>query len=137
MNSLSLVSLIFLFVCFSFSFAYSKYNIGVGKRLRLVPSIAMAAEGESPAVRKVFNVQIPLGEGYKPVVTKFRPLFENSQLFITSYPVPFSLNVEPSKDSFKLPIVTKDGSRGEKIGDILRATTCWTKGEIFTNIESN
>lgn len=61
-------------------------------------------ESQSPSSRdnKIFQVTIPLGDGYQPVVSKFKPLFEESGIFITTYEVPFSLNVKP-KGKYKLP----------------------------------
>ena len=52
---------------------------------------------------------------------------------MTTVQVPFDLNVEPQglqvgEKVVKMPTVTKDGKGGEKVGDILRATTCWTQG---------
>ena len=57
---------------------------------------------------KFFEVVVPLGDGYQPVKSKFRPLFEESTLFVTQYSVPFSLNVEPD-GATKLPVVKKNG----------------------------
>ena len=84
-------------------------------------------------LNKEFSVQVPLGEGIKDYTLKLRPLFENSEVFVTTLPIPFTLNIEPQglqlgKKVIKLPTVTKDGTNGEKRGDILRATTCWVQG---------
>ena len=43
---------------------------------------------------RVFRVEIPLGEGYQSVITNFRPIFARSTIFVTTYDIPFSLNVE-------------------------------------------
>ena len=68
---------------------------------------------------------MPLGDGFKDVVAEFRPLFKFSEFIVVNYSVPFSLNVEQEQG---FPIVTKSGPGGEKTGDILRATTCWSQG---------
>jgi len=48
-----------------------------------------------------------------------------SEMIEVRYKVPFGLNVEP-KDN--LAVCTKDGTGGEKVGDILRYTSQWTLG---------
>lgn len=63
-------------------------------------------------------VNVPLGEGYKDVPCKFRPLFANSEFFVVTYKVPFGLNVEKPPKGFPAPIVTKDGSGGEKVREL-------------------
>lgn len=81
---------------------------------------------------KVLPVQVDvfLGDGYKTTSLNFLPLFESSTFFTVTYEVPFGLNIEKPPRGFPAPVVSKDGSRedGEKVGDVLRATTCWTHG---------
>jgi hypothetical protein len=79
---------------------------------------------------EITAVDVPLGEGYKSVEFKFRPIFQSSSFFTVTYNVPFSLNVEKPPKGFPAPIVTKDGenANGEKKGDVLRATTSWSQG---------
>ncbi len=73
-------------------------------------------------------LDISLGEGYKSINVKFMPVFQESTIFSVEYEVPFSLNIEKPPKGFPCPIVNKDGNNGEKKGDILRATTCWSQG---------
>jgi hypothetical protein len=39
-------------------------------------------------------VNVPLGEGTKDIPCTFRPLFVESEFFVVTYKVPFSLNIE-------------------------------------------
>lgn len=80
------------------------------------------------ANNKVATLFIPLGDGYQDIECKFRPLFQNSTFFVTSYDVPFGLNIDKPPKGFPAPIVSKDGTGGELKGDVLRATTCWSQG---------
>ena len=73
-------------------------------------------------------LDISLGEGYKDINVKFLPVFEQSTIFSVTYEVPFGLNIDKPPKGFPCPMVTKDGTQGEKKGDILRATTCWSQG---------
>ena len=91
---------------------------------------------------RIFDLEVPLSEGYKPVPIKLRPIFEKSELLVTSYSIPFSLNVEPQgmqmgSKVVKLPTVTKDGTGGEKVGDILRVTSCWAQGMQGSGVGSD
>lgn len=57
---------------------------------------------------------------------KFPSVFqEPSEIIEVRYGLPFGLNVEPQNN---LAICTKDGSGGEKVGDVLRYTSQWTMG---------
>ena len=44
------------------------------------------------------------------------------------YDVPFDLGVDKPTKEFPCPVVKKEGKGGEKIGDVLRAATCWSQG---------
>lgn len=77
---------------------------------------------------KETSFQIPLGDGFKSVECKFRPIFANSIFFVTDYSVPFDINIEKPPKGFPAPIVTKAGPGGEQPGDVLRALTCWSQG---------
>ena len=84
------------------------------------------------------TIQIPLGDGFKSVECKFRPLFANSMFFVTDYDVPFDINIEkPPKGGIPAPIVTKDGKGGEQKGDVLRALTCWSQGFSAAGVTSD
>ncbi|GMI61266.1 hypothetical protein ScalyP_jg7674 [Parmales sp. scaly parma] len=61
-----------------------------------------------------------------------------SEIIEVRYKLPFGLDVEPKAG---LPLVTKDGKGGEKVGDVLRFTSQWTlgvpRGEgIITSVSS-
>ena len=84
---------------------------------------------------EVVTLRVPLGkkvngEGVdgEGVEASFRPLFASSEFFLVKYKVPFSLNIERPPKNFPCPIVSKDGPEGEKVGDVLRATTCFSQG---------
>ena len=57
-------------------------------------SLLMSTKRTSDQDERVFRVEIPLGEGYQSVITNFRPIFAKSTIFVTTYDIPFSLNVE-------------------------------------------
>ena len=57
-------------------------------------SLQMSTKKTSNQDERVFRVEIPLGEGYQSVITNFRPIFAKSTIFVTTYDIPFSLNVE-------------------------------------------
>eukprot|EP00596_Hydrurales_sp_CCMP1899_P009130 CAMPEP_0119037810 /NCGR_PEP_ID=MMETSP1177-20130426/6322_1 /TAXON_ID=2985 /ORGANISM="Ochromonas sp, Strain CCMP1899" /LENGTH=169 /DNA_ID=CAMNT_0006999519 /DNA_START=122 /DNA_END=631 /DNA_ORIENTATION=- len=86
---------------------------------------------------RVFRVEVPMGEGYQNVLTNFRPIFEKSTIFVTTYEIPFSLNVEKPPSGFPAPIVKKGGKGGEIPGDVLRATTCWSQGFNAAGVTSD
>jgi hypothetical protein len=101
--------------------------------------MTMSVDNGSP---RLFEVQFPLSEGYKPIDMKLRPIFDKSQLYVTQYSIPFSLSVEPQgmqmgEKVVKLPTVTKDGAGGEKVGDILRLTSCWVQGMQGSGVGSD
>jgi len=85
---------------------------------------------------RVFSFDVPLGDGYEDVELELRPLCEHSFMFIVQYPVPFKLNVEPDGKS-ATPVVTKDGTEGEMVGDILRATSAWSQGMNAAGLTSD
>lgn len=57
-------------------------------------SLQMSTKKTTSQDERVFRVEIPLGEGYQSVITNFRPIFARSTIFVTTYDIPFSLNVE-------------------------------------------
>ena len=80
-------------------------------------------------VGKVVELEVPMdGENVKPIPISLRPIFANSEFLVVTYDVPFGLNVDKPPKNFPAPIVTKDGKGGEKVGDVLRATSCWSQG---------
>lgn len=77
--------------CFSFNM--------VGQRSSRF--LQMSTKKNNNQDERVFRVEIPLGEGYQSVITNFRPIFAKSTIFVTTYDIPFSLNVEKApKGSF-------------------------------------
>lgn len=81
----------------------------------------------------IVTVDVPMdfgleATGAKDLPIQFRPIFSNSEFFVVTYDVPFGLNVDKPPKNFPSPIVTKDGTNGEKVGDVLRATSCWSQG---------
>jgi hypothetical protein len=83
------------------------------------------------------DMMVPMGDGYAPLECTFRRVFEKSTFFITSYDVPFGLNIDKPPKGCPAPIVTKDGKAGEKAGDLLRATTCWSQGFSAAGVTSD
>ncbi|KAL7545125.1 hypothetical protein ACHAWF_014492 [Thalassiosira exigua] len=70
------------------------------------------------------TVDLP-GEGLSAQM-KFKPVLDvPSEIVEVRYKVPFGLDVAP-KNNFA--VCTKDGSGGEKAGDVLRYTSQWTLG---------
>ena len=67
----------------------------------------MSTKKNSNQDERVFRVEIPLGEGYQSVITNFRPIFAKSTIFVTTYDIPFSLNVEkaPAGDEWIVIVV--------------------------------
>mmetsp|Transcript_17356 Transcript_17356/g.29340 ORF Transcript_17356/g.29340 Transcript_17356/m.29340 type:complete len:214 (+) Transcript_17356:77-718(+) len=89
-----------------------------------------AADDIEDDVEDSTSIEIDLGQDYKPVTCNFRPIFYKSSFFTVTYPVPFGLNIEKPPKGFPAPIVNKDSQLegGEKVGDVLRACTCWAQG---------
>merc|ERR1719446_745094 len=57
---------------------------------------------------------------------KLPPVLEKSEIKVVRYSLPFGLDAQPETvDDKPQVVVTKDGAGGEKVGDILRQTTCW------------
>ena len=80
-------------------------------------------------VGKVVDLEVPMdGDNIMPIPISLRPIFANSEFLVVTYDVPFGLNVDKPPKNFPAPIVTKDGKGGEKVGDVLRATSCWSQG---------
>jgi hypothetical protein len=59
---------------------------------------------------------------YGTAQVKLAPVLPNSEIVVVRYDLPFGLNAAPSDDQI---VVTKDGTGGEKVGDVLRQTTYW------------
>jgi len=73
-----------------------------------------------------FSFEIPK-KGIADIGTaevRLPPLLENSEVVVVRYDLPFGLDAAPDAASGQV-VVTKDGSGGEKVGDILRQTTYW------------
>lgn len=81
-----------------------------------------------PVVGGKVDLVVPLGEGVKPLPVSFRAIFAKSEFVEVTYEVPFGLNIQKPPKNFPAPIVDKDGKGGERAGDVLRGTTCWSQG---------
>lgn len=68
-------------------------------------SLHMSTKKTSSTDERVFRVEIPLGEGYQSVITNFRPIFAKSTIFVTTYDIPFSLNVEKAPPGEEMSIL--------------------------------
>ena len=85
-----------------------------------------AARHSAPAMkdRKPFELKVDI----PPRGTcnlRFKPRFEESEAIVVQYKLPFGLNVENVKGE---AVVTKDGTGGERVGDVLRYCTKWELG---------
>ncbi len=71
------------------------------------------AEPSAPAPTdqkgRIVVIEVPLGDGFGPVKIQFRPIFAKSTFYVTSYDVPFGLNIDRPPDGFPAPIVKKAG----------------------------
>jgi len=109
---------------FSPSRASPRYQSrGVAGPLFAAPIYSKDAKGNT-----IVTLPVPLAKGVKDVDAQFRPLFANSEFFMVTYKVPFSLNIERPPKNFPCPVVTKEGPLGEKTGDVLRACSCFSQG---------
>eukprot|EP01039_Chlorochromonas_danica_P008567 gene8567-9440_t len=109
--------------------AFSPSSSWASKPRRSGSALCLSSSSSRPKVLPV-AVDVFLGDGYKTASLNFLPLFESSSFFTVTYDVPFGLNIEKPPRGFPAPVVSKDGPKegGEKAGDVLRATTCWTHG---------
>jgi hypothetical protein len=102
--------------------------LGQPSQHRSVSSLSMAQD----QVGKIVEIDVPMngmdGESLMPIPIRLRPIFANSVFLTVVYDVPFGLNVDKPPKNFPCPFVTKDGKGGEKVGDVLRATSCWSQG---------
>lgn len=100
-------------------------------RQHVIRAVPEDSNNDTPPMRAAETVvSIPMGKDIKPFECALRPLFVKSEFFTVTYSIPFGLNVEKPPKEFPAPIVTKDSQQegGEKAGDVLRATTCWSQG---------
>ena len=72
------------------------------------------AEPAPPTDQKgrIVVIEVPLGDGFGPVKIQFRPIFAKSTFYVTSYDVPFGLNIDKPPSGFPAPIVKKAGELG-------------------------
>lgn len=72
------------------------------------------AEPAPPTDQKgrIVVIEVPLGDGFGPVKIQFRPIFAKSTFYVTSYDVPFGLNIDKPPAGFPAPIVKKAGELG-------------------------
>jgi hypothetical protein len=90
-SSSSLMLIIVVLIATYVSVEGYSFNM-VGQRSSRL--LQMSTKKNSNQDERVFRVEIPLGEGYQSVITNFRPIFAKSTIFVTTYDIPFSLNVE-------------------------------------------
>ena len=85
------------------------------------------AAAESPASDVVeMTVDMPPRGSGLQVNLKIQPVLPGPSEFVeVRYKLPFGLDVAPQKG---LAVCTKDGSGGEKVGDVLRYTSQWSLG---------
>jgi hypothetical protein len=76
-----------IFICTISIDAYALNNM---RRMRTPTSLQAKEESDE----RIFRVEIPMGEGYQSVITNFRPIFAKSTIFVTTYEIPFNLNVD-------------------------------------------
>lgn len=124
----ALLSLLIVFaVCVNSLYAFRNVaNLHPNRWLSTALSSSVVSQDGAETV----GLDIPLGDGFQVIKCQFRPIFEKSEFFTVTYGVPFGLNVDKPAKGFPAPVVTKDSkeANGEKKGDVLRATTCWSQG---------
>jgi len=84
--------------------------------------------GENDEITNDFKivVDLPPLDGELKAAMRITPVLKvPSEIIEVRYKLPFGLDVEPKAG---LPLVTKDGKGGEKVGDVLRFTSQWTLG---------
>ena len=84
--------------------------------------MSASAEGEN-----VVNLEVKVPPSTSGLLAqmKVKKLLADSEIVEVRYKLPFGLDVEPQKGRV---VCTKDGAGGEKVGDILRYTSCWKMG---------
>eukprot|EP01038_Epipyxis_sp_PR26KG_P004141 gene4141-5895_t len=124
-----------LVICLLSLHLYDAFRINnfPAKRRQIIEAI----KPKTSDVYESISVFIELGDGYKNIECKFRPLFQKSEFYTVNYAVPFNLNIDKPPKGFPAPIVSKDGEFGEKEGDVLRATTCWSQGFNAAGVTSD
>ena len=104
---------------FASAFVAPSRNVALSVPATSASALQMA-EGES------FELTLDLpGEGLSAQMRFPSILDVPSELIQVRYKLPFGLDVKPVNN---LPTCTKDGTGGEKVGDILRFTSQWTMG---------
>lgn len=72
------------------------------------------------------TVNMPPSDSGLQAKMKMKPLMDvPSEIIEVRYKLPFGLDVAPQNN---LAVCTKDGAGGERVGDILRYTSCWSLG---------
>lgn len=69
-----------------------------------------AAAAPTDQKGRIVVIEVPLGDGFGPVKIQFRPIFAKSTFYVTSYDVPFGLNIDKPPSGFPAPIVKKAGA---------------------------
>eukprot|EP00565_Helicotheca_tamesis_P004077 CAMPEP_0185732264 /NCGR_PEP_ID=MMETSP1171-20130828/15586_1 /TAXON_ID=374046 /ORGANISM="Helicotheca tamensis, Strain CCMP826" /LENGTH=147 /DNA_ID=CAMNT_0028401709 /DNA_START=232 /DNA_END=675 /DNA_ORIENTATION=- len=77
---------------------------------------------------KTFEVEVSMPPSTSDMIAQMKfekILSEPSEIVEVRYSLPFGLDVAPKEG---LAVCTKDGTGGEKVGDVLRYTSQWTMG---------
>ena len=92
------------------------------------PTTSRLQESEASVDDDKFSLTIdmpPTGSGLQAEL-KLKPILSvPSEIIEVRYEIPFGLDVVPKNN---LAVCTKDGTGGEKVGDVLRFTTQWKLG---------
>lgn len=98
---------------------------GVSRSSLLRHAMVMTSSGSAVTIM----VPIILGESVIPTGVKLQPIFAKSEFYTKTYKMPFNINIEKPPKGFPAPVVNKDtnAADGERIGDVLRATTAWAQ----------
>lgn len=116
--------------------------INAFQRFPLRRSIRLFAQENEGMKSESKKVSVLLGPNNTPTDFNIRPIFEKSTIFVKKYRLPFNLNIEKPPQGFPAPVVNKDSAApdGERVGDVLRATTAWAQnfnnGGAFNDITS-
>ena len=89
-------------------------------------SIRMTDKGNNKEDVIEMSVNLPPSGSGISAFMKIKPILSVPSEFVeVRYKLPFELSVEPKNN---LALCTKDGSGGERVGDVLRYTSQWTLG---------
>ena len=106
------------------TFVISSHRAPATTKLRSSEESGSAAAVEDDKFELKIDMP-PTGSGLQAEL-KLKPILSvPSEIVEVRYKLPFGLDVAPKNN---LAVCTKDGSGGEKVGDVLRFTTQWKLG---------